>query len=211
VLRSRFFWKLYLTLVALVLVTLAATGFLLHQQLRTALLADVEARLLDMATSLTPYATDVFRAAEQGTATRNAEASFNPRAQSEIVRMGAQTETRITLVAPNGLVLADSDRDPREMDNHGTRPEIVASRTRPYGVSRRFSNTVERSLLYVAITVRDGEQEVGTVRTSIPLVDVDARLQALRNTIAFGAAFGMLVALARAWWSPAASPHRSRR
>jgi two-component system phosphate regulon sensor histidine kinase PhoR len=196
VLGSRFFWKLYLTFVALVLVILAITGFLLHRQLRTSLLADVEARLLDMSTSLAPYAAEVFRDHQRWAANGVPDAAFDPEVQARIERMGQQTDTRITLVAPSGVVLADSDRDPSTMDNHASRPEIVASKTRPYGVSRRFSNTVERSLLYVAITLQDDTGEVGTVRTSIPLVDVDARLAALRNTIAFGAALGALIALA---------------
>jgi two-component system phosphate regulon sensor histidine kinase PhoR len=195
VLGSRFFWKLYLTFVALVLVTLAATGFLLHQQLRTSLLADVETRLLDMATSLVPYSTEAFREHQRRFAAGATDGGFDSTLEAQIERMGQQTETRITLVAPDGVVVADSDHDPRTMDNHGTRPEIVASKSHPYGVSRRFSATLERPLLYVAITVRDGDREVGTVRTSIPLVAVDARLAALRNTIAFGAALGMVIAL----------------
>ena len=193
-LGSRFFWKLYLAFAVLVLVTLAATGFLVHQQLRSSLLADVETRLFDMATSLVPYSLDVFGRYEQQVS-RDGRAAFDATGQAQINRMGEQTDTRITLVAPDGVVVADSDRDPRAIDNHGTRPEIVASKTSPYGVSRRFSRTLEQSLLYVAITVRDGDQEAGTVRTSIPLVDLDARLAALRNTLALGAALGMLVAL----------------
>jgi len=194
-LGSRFFWKLYLTFAGLLLVTLATTGFLVHRQLRTTLLADVETRLLDMATSLVPYALDVFEGRALGIAAGTPAAEFDPALQAQVERMGRQTETRITLVAPDGLVVADSDRDPRTMDNHAARPEIVAAKTSAHGVSRRFSDTLQQSLLFVAITVRNGDREAGTVRTSIPLVDVDARLGTLRNTIALGAGLGMIIAL----------------
>ncbi len=208
---SRFFWKLYLTFAGLVLVTLSATGFLVHQQLRAGLLADTETRLLNMATALSPYALDVFarhetdsglagqsggqvgaRRTDSSGAERGADAAG---VGAELALMGEQTDTRITLVAPDGVVVADSDEDPAVMDNHGARPEIVASKARPYGVSRRFSQTLEQSLLYVAITVRDDSGEAGTIRTAIPLVDVDSRLAELRNTIALGAGLGMLIAL----------------
>ena len=59
-LSSRFFWKLYLAFAVLVLFTLAGTGFLVHRQLQASLQEDVEARLLDMAASMVPYAVDVF-------------------------------------------------------------------------------------------------------------------------------------------------------
>lgn len=196
-LSSRFFWKLYLAFAGLVLVTVTATGFLVHQQLSASLLTDVETRLRDIATVLIPYSTEVFKRADPKAHVLDQDGyRIDPVVQAEVVRMGQRTETRITLVAPDGIVVADSDEDPAVMDNHGTRPEIVASRTNPYGVSRRFSRTVQQSLLYVAITIREGDEVVGTVRTSIPLVDVDAQLAALRNTIALGATLGILSALA---------------
>lgn len=37
-------------------------------------------------------------------------------------------DTRLTLVNPGGTVVFDSDRDPARMENHNTRPEIVAAR-----------------------------------------------------------------------------------
>jgi len=223
-LGSRFFWKLYLAFAGLVLVTIVATGFLVHQQLRTSLLVDVETGLRDMALSLTPHAIEVFEGldaaaanAAGGTPDDGAAretvvgsqtgaavgasggiaggAPYDPALQAEIVRLGRQTESRITLIAPDGTVVADSEHDPRTMDNHSERPEVIDAQSRAYGVARRFSDTVDESLLYVAIAARRDGRFLGTVRTSIPLTAVDARLDWLRNTIAVGAGLGVLVAM----------------
>ena len=40
---------------------------------------------------------------------------------------GKATETRITLIAPDGEVLADSEEEPARMDNHRMRPEIIGA------------------------------------------------------------------------------------
>lgn len=38
---------------------------------------------------------------------------------------GRATRTRISLIAADGEVIADSDEQPGNMDNHGRRPEVV--------------------------------------------------------------------------------------
>jgi two-component system phosphate regulon sensor histidine kinase PhoR len=155
-----------------------------QQQLRSALIDDVEAGLRNMALLVAPHAAEAFRNEAAGDI------------QSQIQRLGQETGTRITLVLPTGVVMADSVEAPAEMENHGDRPEIVSALTNPFGVSRRFSNTLRESLLYVARAVRDSGDMIGVVRISIPLSDVDSRLSALRATVLFGAGIGVLVALA---------------
>lgn len=183
-LRSRFFWKLYLTYVALVLVTSAIIGLLVNVQLQASLIDDVEGGLRRAALLMAPHAAEALQQRASGDI------------RHQVETLGRETETRITLVLPDGRVLADSEHAPESMENHGDRPEIVASRSQPFGVARRFSSTLQESLLYVSRAVRVNDRLVGFVRTSIPLSQVDTRLSALRRTIAFGAGVGILVALA---------------
>jgi two-component system phosphate regulon sensor histidine kinase PhoR len=56
-------------------------------------------------------------------------------------RLGARIEARVTIVARDGRVLGDSVADPRTMDNHGGRPEVVAARTAGRGETQRRSAT----------------------------------------------------------------------
>src|SRR6516165_8419124 len=45
--------------------------------------------------------------------------------QQLVTRLRLRVQTRFTIVAVDGVVLADSDDVPAHMENHGDRPEIV--------------------------------------------------------------------------------------
>ena len=76
---------------------------------------------------------------------------------------------RITVVAADGRVLADSAESPAAMDNHGSRPEILAARGAPGSttVLRRRSETMGQTMLYAANALADGR----VVRVGAPLPD----------------------------------------
>src|SRR6185312_8155195 len=65
------------------------------------------------------------------------------------------TETRATIIAHDGKVLADSKADPETMENHATRPEIALALTGKVGASTRLSHTVGIEFLYVAVPSGD--------------------------------------------------------
>jgi len=54
---------------------------------------------------------------------------------------------------------------------------------------------LQQYMLYAAITVRKDGQIRGTVRTAMPLEEIDAKLAAMRGTVAAGAVIGVLAAL----------------
>lgn len=62
----------------------------------------------------------------------------------------AKTGTRITIINEDGKVVADSDEDKTNMENHSNRYEIIHAKYEGYGKTIRFSNTVKQELLYVA-------------------------------------------------------------
>ncbi|HXI20437.1 MAG TPA: hypothetical protein VNH46_05100, partial [Gemmatimonadales bacterium] len=74
--------------------------------------------------------------------------------QRQVERIGRQTGRRITLIATDGRVVAESD-EPAEtvprIENHAGRPEVRAALETGLGSSHRVSATVDRDLLYVAI------------------------------------------------------------
>ncbi|PLX99626.1 MAG: PAS domain-containing sensor histidine kinase [Desulfuromonas sp.] len=107
-------------------------------------------------------------------------------------RLGRETETRITIILPNGEVLADSKEDPARMDNHARRPEVAAALLGKTGVSTRYSRTLSQNQMYVALPVIADAEIAGAVRTAIPVTEIDATLAAAHGEIA-GA--GLLVAI----------------
>jgi two-component system phosphate regulon sensor histidine kinase PhoR len=182
-LRSRFFWKLYASYALLVLATTAVVGSLVHHQMSRSLLTEVATSLRDKTRLIEPYALRAF------------DESRPAAIETEIATLGRETGIRITLIRPDGSVVGDSEHDPDTMDNHGDRPEVVDAQTRRVGLARRYSHTLQEFMLYAAIAVRKDGQVRGTVRTAMPLREIDARLATMRRTIAAGALIGILAAL----------------
>lgn len=93
--------------------------------------------------------------------------------------LAERTGSRITLVRPGGEVLADSDRDPADMDNHANRPEIGEALAGRTGQAVRFSQTLGQDMVYVAVPVTRNNVVAGVVRLSLPVGAVE---QALHTT-----------------------------
>jgi len=113
-------------------------------------------------------------------------------------RLGASAGVRVTLIAPDGLVLGESDEDRRAMENHAGRPEIAAALAGGVGNVVRHSDTVGRDLLYIAVPVRDGDMLVGVARTALPLTALQslaAKLGALIVAVGIAASAVALLAL----------------
>lgn len=109
---------------------------------------------------------------------------------------GRDSHTRITVIDVEGVVLADSNEEPESMDNHKSRPEIVAAFTGEVGSAIRHSATLGESMLYVAIPVFQNGQFIENLsgellgktvlRVSIPLNAIDKTLAVIRWKIVVG-------------------------
>jgi two-component system phosphate regulon sensor histidine kinase PhoR len=112
-------------------------------------------------------------------------------------QLGAQTDTRITLIAPDGVVLGDSEADPATMDNHLNRPEVQEAIRSGQGESTRHSATLSTEFTYVATRITTNDGVVGIVRMARPSEAVDASLSDITRSIliaivATAAAAGLL-------------------
>lgn len=108
--------------------------------------------------------------------------------------LGAQTATRITLILPDGTVAGDSDKAHAEMGNHRDRPEIQTALAGHTGQSIRYSNTLRKNMMYVAVPVQRDGRVVGVVRTAMSLADLDQVLSAVQNHIVYGGLSTLLLA-----------------
>ena len=113
-------------------------------------------------------------------------------------RSGRAASTRITVIRGDGRVLADSNEDPARMDNHATRPEILIALRGGIGSSLRYSKTLSRNMLYVAIPLFNETPQKGVLRLSVPATALDAVLADIRRKIIFGT---LTIALLAAWLS----------
>jgi two-component system phosphate regulon sensor histidine kinase PhoR len=120
---------------------------------------------------------------------------------AEADRLGQLTASRVTLVAEDGRVVGDSTQSIEALatlENHATRPEIVAAVTNAIGTSRRHSTTINTDMLYVA--TRTSHPVVRYVRVSLPLSDIDAQIAVIRTTALAVAAASVPLALLVSWF-----------
>lgn len=179
--RSSFLWKLYGGYVLLVLISTVVIGLLVGARIQRDSLTEIEHSLQTKALLLIDSCA--------GNLKHPPSDEFNER----IMRLGESIETRITIMNADGVVLADSEEPPSAMENHGTRPEVLDARERGVGTATRHSATLDRQMMYLAMSVREDERLLGFVRTSIPLTLVDERLARVRNVIVIGAAIALAV------------------
>ncbi len=83
---------------------------------------------------------------------------------------------RITVVARDGNVLADSESDPALMDNHATRPELVEALAGRRGSIIRQSATLHSEFLYLAVPLPQG-----ALRLAVPMAELRRDISAIRN------------------------------
>jgi len=62
----------------------------------------------------------------------------------------ASVNLRITIIDEKGNVIAESDKNKESMDNHSNREEVLQAKDFGIGKIVRFSNTVNKELLYIA-------------------------------------------------------------
>ncbi len=100
-----------------------------------------------------------------------------------VKKMGEQINTRLTVIAPQGWVLGDSEEDPESMDNHRYREEISQALTGKIGSSLRYSKTLRLEMLYVATPVYHQNEIIGVIRASLFLDEIKILLNDLRREI----------------------------
>lgn len=122
-------------------------------------------------------------------------------------KLGASSSTRITVILPNGQVVADSDENPARMENHGGRPEFKDALRQGIGRSLRFSNTLGERMMYLAVPIQEQGQILAVVRTSIPAVAMNESLTDIYNKIILSV---VIIAVAAAVISLAISRSISR-
>lgn len=109
-------------------------------------------------------------------------------------RAGAALGRRVTLIAPDGTVLGDSEFDGDALDalqNHAGRPEVAAALANSAGQARRPSPSTGVVELYVAVPV----PTLGVARVSLPVEDLEAVVGDARRDVLSGSALALIGAL----------------
>ena len=100
-------------------------------------------------------------------------------------KLGNASDSRVTLILNNGVVVGDSDVELQSivnLDNHANRDEIKEALAYGKGWSSRYSDTIGRQLLYFAIT-DNNEIEPNIIRISVPYTYLDQVFASLNLSI----------------------------
>ncbi|MDP2731291.1 MAG: ATP-binding protein [Dehalococcoidales bacterium] len=182
------YWKITVPFILLVLAGMGILGFYMVDSAKKTQINHLEAQLTNEAKLVAKISLPAF--ADLGK-------------QSELDNIaktnGKEIQARITLIAKDGIVLGDTDQDPQTMENHATRPEVVAALSSGLGQSARYSATLHKNMMYVAVPVISQGQVLGIARVALPLTTVESSVNSAVMTIVSGiAVVTILVILAAA-------------
>lgn len=88
--------------------------------------------------------------------------------------LGHRVNIRITVIAADGTVIADSEKKPADMENHRTRTEVAQALEGETGRFLRVSETLGKEMLYIAIPVEKDGKTSHVIRVSKFLRDIKA-------------------------------------
>ncbi len=170
--RPRLLWQLYptyllITVLALLAVIWVGAGFL-----RQFYFSETVSQLEINARLISPQLQEA------------ATLSHPERLHALVADLARQAGARITLVRWDGTILADSEEDSQTMDNHADRPEIMRALDGEQGVSRRFSNTLQKNLIYLARPMPGPDQTKVVLRLAIPQPAFENALRGVYGKIA---------------------------
>jgi two-component system, OmpR family, phosphate regulon sensor histidine kinase PhoR len=145
-----------------VLAVVGVLGFFVERSAREALLDEVQYGLAEQA---------------------RAAAYSLPESPDEIVSfvegLAPVTDPRVTVIDPDGAVVADSHADAETMENHADRPEVQAATRGETGFDRRVSVSTGFNQLYAAVS-GPGDR---VVRLSLPENVVNAPIREFRGRL----------------------------
>ena len=120
-----------------------------------------------------------------------------PDLQDTAVKIGTALGLRATIIAPDGRVLGDTDLIREQLatvENHANRPEVKEALAKGLGISTRFSYTIHKYMLYMAVPFGTGTNK-GILRLSVPLHDIELLEGKMRGVVGAGVLGILLLSL----------------
>ncbi len=171
---ARILAKLLVGVLCVLVITLVALEALVTRRTEASYMAQRERDLLEKARLLAELS----------------PTGFSELSHERFRELGRKAGARITVIAHDGTVLADSDADPQRMENHAGRPEVAAALRGDVGSSRRVSPTMGIMFYYVAIPI-----PAGALRVAVPLADLEQEIAAMRKETLLSMVYAFIPAM----------------
>lgn len=163
--RQRFLYLLLIPFLSIIVLTLAGLALYAAHEFRINQMAVKRATLKSIGSTL----------AKKIDSAKSLEDLAYLQAASSL--FATEFNVRVTIVAPDGRVIFDSEKNPDAMQNHGTRPEVMEAFQGRAGYDMHFSKELGKHMVYCAVPVMpDGTHVIAAVRCSYMLADIQAGL-----------------------------------
>ncbi len=108
---------------------------------------------------------------------------------------GKKINVRVTIVAPSGVVLGDSEQDPSIMGNHAARPEVVDAIKSGIGDSVYYIKITGQRMMYVAVPIASQGQIMGVASVGLSLATIESSLNRVTTTIVLSIVIIIILAI----------------
>jgi two-component system, OmpR family, phosphate regulon sensor histidine kinase PhoR len=182
----RFFWNVFFSLLASVLIFSIFFGGLLYNKLHETTLEALKQNL--------KKETEMLAALIE----TNPGILQQPRKILDVVH----TQDRITIILPDGTVVVDNWADRlglEALENHANRPEVQSALAGRPIFKRRYSNTIKTEMLYYAIPVEIDGKTAAVLRFSFALTTFQQQMASVRNFLLAAAGLAILLLLPLAY------------
>ena len=188
--RNRIFFKLILAFAVIIAIATIALDIAIRRSWEDSLRAEIERNLQQK--------TVMFAGIVQ--------ADHQHSMQQIASQEGQVAGARATIIEQHGKVLADSEAQADEMENHAHRPEFIQALQGNIGESTRTSHTLGIPFLYIAAPIPGG-----AVRLAYPLSEIEASSARIRRTLLMSSAAAFVLALILAGIAAQLTARRLRR
>jgi two-component system phosphate regulon sensor histidine kinase PhoR len=106
---------------------------------------------------------------------------------------------RITVIARDGTVIGDSEEPAVDLENHGSRPEVIEAFSSGRGSAMRYSTSVKHDLLYHAYRQAEGGRQ-RIVRVAVAPSEIQSVTHSLGRTLFVGVLLCSLLGLTVAYF-----------
>ena len=108
----------------------------------------------------------------------------------------SEKEFRLTIIKPDGSVIADSILDPTLMENHKSREEIIEALNGQIGKSIRYSSSTKEDMLYISLPVYDSFNNIiSIIRVSLSLKELNSLINRTILNIVLISLIGLSIGL----------------
>lgn len=171
--------KLLIAFLTVLFIGVSITGFFSMNLSRDFYVKSLEDRLTSNATLISKVFTE----------------SYEPDRKNydSLVRdMAVKTKSRITIVADDGVVLGESNKESSQMENHSEREEIKKAMSGQTGKSFRYSTTEKIDMMYIAVPADMPDGRKAVIRLAVPLTEIENIERYFLRYIIFAVTAGLL-------------------